>query len=209
VFGHDVQVMRFKPVREVPAAIAAKIPAAASVFAEHGFDDAKIDDVARSIGVPRATLYYYFSGKEDILAFLLRTLLEDVAAEVQRAVSGEGDGVARLRAALRAQLEVLAGNPETAQLLVTNIGRAGRLADIAVAVNAAFHDPVITILRAGIEDGSIRGVDPERAASALFGAVILTGLHEIVLNGRLDPDDVLDDVSTVVLDGLANRKGRS
>jgi AcrR family transcriptional regulator len=196
-------------VREVPAAIAAKIPAAASVFAEHGFDDAKIDDVARSIGVPRATLYYYFSGKEDILAFLLRTLLEDVAAEVQRAVSGEGDGVARLRAALRAQLEVLAGNPETAQLLVANIGRAGRLADIAVAVNAAFHDPVITILRAGIEDGSIRGVDPERAASALFGAVILTGLHEIVLHGRLDPDDVLDDVSTVVLDGLANRKGRS
>jgi TetR/AcrR family transcriptional regulator len=196
-------------VREVPAAIAAKIPAAASVFAEHGFDDAKIDDVARSIGVPRATLYYYFSGKEDILAFLLRTLLEDVAAEVQRAVSGQGDGVARLRAALRAQLEVLAGNPETAQLLVANIGRAGRLADIAVAVNAAFHDPVITILRAGIEDGSIRGVDPERAASALFGAVILTGLHEIVLHGRLDPDDVLDDVSTVVLDGLANRKGRS
>jgi len=195
-------------VREVPAAIAAKIPAAASVFAEHGFDDAKIDDVARSIGVPRATLYYYFSGKEDILAFLLRTLLEDVAAEVQRAVSGEGDGVARLRAALRAQLEALAGNPETAQLLVANIGRAGRLADIAVAVNAAFHDPVITILRAGIEDGSIRGVDPERAASALFGAVILTGLHEIVLRGGLDPDDVLDDVSIVVLDGLANRKGR-
>ena len=195
-------------MREVPAAIAAKIPAAASVFAEHGFDDAKIDDVARSIGVPRATLYYYFSGKEDILAFLLRTLLEDVAAEVQRAVSGEGDGVARLRAALRAQLEVLAGNPETAQLLVANIGRAGRLADIAVAVNAAFHDPVITILRAGIEDGSIRGVDPERAASALFGAVILTGLHEIVLHRGLDPDDVLDDVSTVVLDGLANTKGR-
>lgn len=195
-------------MREVPAAIAAKIPAAASVFAEHGFDDAKIDDVARSIGVPRATLYYYFSGKEDILAFLLRTLLEDVAAEVQRAVSGEGDGVARLRAALRAQLEALAGNPETAQLLVANIGRAGRLADIAVAVNAAFHDPVITILRAGIEDGSIRGVDPERAASALFGAVILTGLHEIVLRGGLDPDDVLDDVSIVVLDGLANRKGR-
>jgi AcrR family transcriptional regulator len=200
--------MRFKPMREVPAAIAAKIPAAASVFAEHGFDDAKIDDVARRIGVPRATLYYYFSGKEDILAFLLRTLLEDVAAEVQRAVSGEGDGVARLRAVLRAQLQVLAGNPETAQLLVANIGRAGRLADIAVAVNAAFHDPVITILRAGIEDGSIRGVDPERAASALFGAVILTGLHEIVLHRGLEPDDVLDDVSTVVLDGLANRKGR-
>ena len=196
-------------MRQVPADIAAKLPAAAAVFAEHGFDDAKIDDVAKRIGVPRATLYYYFAGKEDILAFLLRSLLDDVAAEVQRAVSADGDGVTRLRAALRAQLEVLAGNPETAQLLVANIGRAGRLADIAVAVNAAFHGPVSSILTDGIKDGSIRTVDVERAASALFGAVILTGLHEIVLHGALDPDAVLDDVSTVVLDGLQrNRETR-
>jgi hypothetical protein len=139
----------------------------------------------------------------------LRSLLDDVAAEVQRAVSADGDGVTRLRAALRAQLEVLAGNPETAQLLVANIGRAGRLADIAVAVNSAFHGPVISILTDGINDGSIRTVDVERAASALFGAVILTGLHEIVLHGALDPDAVLDDVSTVVLDGLQrNRETR-
>ena len=190
-------------MREVPASIAAKLPAAAAVFAAHGYDAAKIDDLAKHVGVPRATLYYYFSGKEDILAFLLRSLLDDVAAEVRRAVEGNGDGLARLRAALHAQLEVLAANPETAQLLVANIGRAGRLTDIAVAVDEAFHGPVRTILHDGVADGSIRPVDVERAASALFGAVILTGLHEIVVHGRLDPDDVVGDVSTVVLDGLA------
>ncbi len=195
-------------MREVPAAIAAKIPAAASVFAEQGFDDARIDDVAERVGVPRATLYYYFSGKEDILAFLLRSLLDDVAAEVQRAVDGDGTGEARLRAALRAQLEVLAGSPETAQLLVANLGRAGRLADIAVAVRAAFHEPVRQVIEAGIADGSLRSVEPERTASAVFGAVILTGLHEIALQRRFDPDEVLADVAAVVLDGLAVKKGR-
>ena len=190
-------------MRQVPADIAAKLPAAAAVFAEHGFDDAKIDDVAKRIGVPRATLYYYFAGKEDILAFLLRSLLDDVAAQVQRAVESGGDGPARLRAALRAQLEVLAANPETAQLLVANIGRVGRLADIAVAVDAAFHAPVRTILTDGIAAGTLREVDVERASSAVFGAVILAGLHEIVVHGALAPDDVLRDVETVVLDGLA------
>jgi AcrR family transcriptional regulator len=193
-------------LREVPASIAAKIPLAASVFAEHGFDDARIDDVARTIGVPRATLYYYFAGKEDILAFLLRSLLDDVAAQVQRAVDAGGNGPTRLRAVLRAQLEVLAANPETAQLLIANIGRAGRLADIALAVDAAFHAPVRGILTDGIADGSIRTVDVERASSAVFGAVILTGLHEIVLHGALAPDDVLRDVETVVLDGLQRTK---
>lgn len=190
-------------MREVPASIAAKLPAAAAVFAAQGYDAAKIDDLAKHVGVPRATLYYYFSGKADILAFLLRSLLDDVAAEVQRALSGDGDGLSRLRSALHAQLHVLAASPETAQLLIANLGRAGRLGDIAVAVDAAFHGPVRAILRDGVEDGSIRPIDVERAASALFGAVILTGLHEIVVHGRLDPDDVLRDVSTVVLDGLA------
>lgn len=195
-------------MREVPAAIAAKIPAAAAVFAEHGFDDARIEEVARRVGVPRATLYYYFSGKEDILAFLLRSLLDDVASEVQRAASRGETGVVRLKAALRSQLDVLAGSPDTAQLLVANIGRAGRLADIATAVRTAFHEPVARVIVDGIADGSIRSVDPERTASALYGAVILTGLHEITIHGRLDPDEVLADVTAVVLDGLAVSKRR-
>ena len=190
-------------MREVPASIAEKLPAAAAVFAAKGYDAAKIDDLAKHVGVPRATLYYYFSGKEDILAFLLRSLLDDVAAEVQRALSADADGLSRLRSALHAQLKVLAASPETAQLLVANLGRAGRLGDIAVAVDEAFHGPVRAILRDGVADGSIRPIEVERAASALFGAVILTGLHEIVVHGRLDPDDVLRVVSTVVLDGLA------
>ena len=194
---------RFKPVREVPAAIAAKIPAAASVFAEQGFDAARIEDVARSIGVPRATLYYYFAGKEDILAFLLRSLLEDVATAVQQAVATRASGAKRLMAVLGAQLEVQAAQPQTALLLVANIGRAGRLTDIAADVDAAFHAPVRAVLADGIADGSIREVDIERATSAIFGAVILTGLHEIVANGGFDPDEVLADVAAVVLRGLA------
>ena len=65
--------------RAVPPAIASKLPAAAAVFAEHGVDDTSIKDVSELIGVPRATLYYYFAGKEDILAFLLQSLLDDIA----------------------------------------------------------------------------------------------------------------------------------
>ncbi len=190
-------------MKQVPQAIAAKLALAAPVFAEHGFEAAKIDDVARAIDVPRATLYYYFSGKEDILAFLLQAMLAEVATQVQLAVRTEGSGRERLRAVLRAQLEVLGGNPDTAQLLVTNIGRAGRLTEIAAAVDSAFHAPVRDTLAEGSKDGSLREVDVERTASALFGAVLLVGLREILLHGSLSPDEVLADVEVVVMDGLA------
>lgn len=188
--------------RSVPAEIASKLPGAATVFAEHGFEGARIEDVARATGVPRATLYYYFSGKEDILAFLLGTLLEEVADNVARAANTAGTARERLRGVLRAQLEVLGAHPHTAQLLVANLGHAGRLGEIAAAVDTAFHEPVRGVLRQGAADGSLRSVDVERAASAVFGAVVLVGLHEILVHGELAPADVLPDVEAVVLTGL-------
>jgi TetR/AcrR family transcriptional regulator len=189
--------------RAVPPAIASKLPAAAAVFAEHGVDDTSIKDVSELIGVPRATLYYYFAGKEDILAFLLQSLLDDIARRVADAHASGDAAIHRLRAVLAAQLEVLGANPDAAQLLVANLGRAGRLSEIASAVDAAFHEPVRDLLAAGAADGSLRPVNVERTASAIFGAVALVGLHEIVFRGALDPVEVLDDVEKLLLCGLA------
>lgn len=189
--------------RVIPPDIVSKLPRAAAVFAEHGFEAAKIDDVSHAIGVPRATLYYYFAGKEDILAFLLQSLLDDIAARVAAKAVVRGPAVDRLRAVLEAQLQVLGGNPETAQLLVTNLGRVGRLTDIATAVDAAFHEPVRTLIAAGASDGSLRQVNVERTASAIFGAVVLVGLHEIVVRGSLQSAEVLTDLEQLLLEGLA------
>ena len=81
--------MRLSP-RPVPEGLAAKLTSAASDLAL-SFDEVRMEDIATASGIPRATLYYYFAGKEDILAFLLRSLLDDVAAEVQGAVSADGE----------------------------------------------------------------------------------------------------------------------
>lgn len=61
-------------MRELPANIAEKLPAAATVFAELGFDQARMEDVAAGCGIPKPTLYYHFGGKEEILAWLLERL---------------------------------------------------------------------------------------------------------------------------------------
>lgn len=173
------------------------------MFAEHGVDGTSIKDVSELIGVPRATLYYYFAGKEDILAFLLQSLLDDIARRVADALASGDAAIHRLRAVLATQLEVLGANPDAAQLLVANLGRVGRLSDIASAVDAAFHEPVRDLLAAGAADGSLRPVNVERTASAIFGAVALVGLHEILFRGALDPSEVLEDVEELLLRGLA------
>ncbi|HEY9555340.1 MAG TPA: hypothetical protein VIR58_01330 [Acidimicrobiales bacterium] len=70
-------------------------------------------------------------------------------------------------------------------------------------MDAAIHEPVRDLPAAGAADGSLRPVNVERTASAIFGAVALVGLHEILFRDALDPVEVLDDVEGLLLRGLA------
>lgn len=48
------------------------------IFAEKGYDAARVDEIAREAQVNKALIYYYFKSKEDILNALVDTMLEDV-----------------------------------------------------------------------------------------------------------------------------------
>ena len=39
------------------------------------WDEVRTEDIAEASGIPRATLYYYFSSKDEILQFLLTRML--------------------------------------------------------------------------------------------------------------------------------------
>ncbi len=193
-------------MREVPSAIAEKLAPAAELFADRGLDQTKMDDVAVATGVTKATLYYYFSGKEDLLAFLLRDALTAVADAVAVAVDGNGDARSRLTGVLTAQLEVMADQPAVCRALIADLGRAGRIPDIAEAIADAFYRPVERLLREGIEERSVRAVeDPAAAAVAIFGAVTISGLSHLVLGEGIPVHQVAAQLSDLMLRGLEPR----
>ncbi|HVW32852.1 MAG TPA: TetR/AcrR family transcriptional regulator [Acidimicrobiia bacterium] len=190
-------------MRVIPEGITERLEAAARVFADQGFDQTRIEDLAEATGVPRATLYYYFAGKEDILAWLLRRMLAEVAEVVAGAAAGGGPARVRLEAVLRAKIDVMARHPATCRALIADLGRAGRIPDIAEAIQVAFHQPVRRLLAEGEADGSLRAVDdPETAASAFYGAVTTAAAHFVVADNRVDPDRVAAEVTRFVLGGL-------
>lgn len=58
------------------------LKAALSVFAEHGFAAARLDDVAARAGVAKGTLYLYFKDKVDLFEALVRNAASPVLAQV-------------------------------------------------------------------------------------------------------------------------------
>lgn len=190
-------------MRVVPEGIAERLEAAAAVFADHGFDQTRIEDVAEATGIPRATLYYYFAGKEDILAWLLRLMLEDMAAAVAEAAAPPGTARDRMEAVIRAKIAVMARHPATCRALMADLGRAGRIPEIAAAIQGAFHEPVRALLAEGEADGTLRPAgDPETTASAVYGAVTTAAAHYLLADNRVDAGRVAAEVTRFVLSGL-------
>jgi AcrR family transcriptional regulator len=136
-------------MRKIPRQISDRLPAAADLFAEKGLNDSKIEDVAAVTGVPKATLYYYFAGKEDILAFLLEDLLKDIFDAVTAIVHTGGTGAERLELVIRAQLRAMAQRPAVCRALIGELGRAARMPAIAEMINTAYQQPVETLLIEG------------------------------------------------------------
>ena len=190
-------------MRVIPEGITERLEAAARVFADQGFDQTRIEDLAEATRVPRATLYYYFAGKEDILAWLFRRMLSEMTEVVAEAAGAGGLARDRLEAVLRAKIDVMARHPATCRALIADLGRAGRIPEIADAIQAAFHQPVRRLLAEGEADGSLRAVDdPETAASAVYGAVTTAAAHYVVADNRVDVDRVAAEVTRFVLGGL-------
>jgi AcrR family transcriptional regulator len=190
-------------LRPLPNPLRERLELAVSAFAEKGFEATRMEDVAEVTGVPKATLYYHFQGKEQILAWLLADLLRDVAEAVQRAIAGSGSALQRLEAIVRAQLEVMAARPDACRVLLFDVSRAGRIPEIAVAIGDAFLLPVARLLAEGRADGSIGGsVDDEATSAAIYGAVTVTGLHHLLAHQSLDAGRVGDIVVGLLSRGL-------
>jgi AcrR family transcriptional regulator len=181
-----------------------KVLAAAELFAENGLDATKMEDVAAATGVPKATLYYYFAGKEEILTFLFNEILDEVAKATDEALKTDGTGADRLRAAIVGHLRIFEEYPAASRALQFDLGRAARTPLIDERIEAAYRGPIRTLLEQGAADGSLRQVEhPRLIAVAILGAVTTVGINAISLGHARSLEEIADDVIGFVLEGVS------
>ena len=191
-------------MRPLPAGMREKVLAAAELFADQGLDATKMEDIAAATGVPKATLYYYFEGKEDILAFLFNEILDEVGHAIDEALRAGGTAADRLRAAITAHLRVFQDFPAASRALQFDLGRAARIPHIDERIEAAYRGPVRQLLEEGARDGSLRAVEhPRLVAVAILGAVTTVGINAITLGPPRPLDSIADDVIGFVLHGVS------
>src|SRR5439155_8282897 len=75
--------------------------AATDVFAQSGYFNAKVSDIARAAGVADGTIYLYFDGKEDLLVNIFREHTRNYLQSLERDLTHARSPEERMRIAIR------------------------------------------------------------------------------------------------------------
>lgn len=195
---------------EPPSGKAEAILAAAlRVFAERGFSQARVEDIARAAGVGKGTIYEYFASKQAIfeqavehgLACYLHSLDEELAA--LRPVEEKLRRIARLHVAF------VAGHGDLARIVSSEPGVISRrLKERMLSIRQRIEEKVARVLKAGMAEGRLRPVEEWLAARVFLGALMAAAGAHICQHVDCNTDLTADKVSALLLEGLRRRDGR-
>ncbi|GAA4899820.1 TetR family transcriptional regulator [Stackebrandtia albiflava] len=174
------------------------ISAAAELFAQKGYRQTSIVDVAERAGISRGSIPWHFGNKLGLLEAVVDGRVDALLTEVTApgAATG-GDPLDRLTEFVRL--------PAT-RLFITLLAEAVEVGSPVRRHFARLHDALRRQVRAHIPDRTLpHGADPDALAVLLVGTVI--GIHA---QWRVDPDAVdLDTVGGTVRALLAGLGGPS
>ncbi len=167
------------------------LKAAAEVFAEKGYEGARVDELARAAGVNKATLYYQIGDKEALYHAVLDRVLGRAADEVERAIAQEDDCEARIRAVVEVFARHTGNMRYTAPIMMREVAGGGRdLPPSATGHMGRMLGALSETLDSGVECGRFRPVNNFMVHMMMVGSLMLYSANEPIRlrNVAANPD---------------------
>ena len=181
--------------------------AAIKVFAQKGYFNSKVADIAKEAGIADGTVYLYFKSKEEILHSVFDRAMEEFIAEGKREIAEIEAADNRLRRIAQLHLEKLGADRDLA--IVFQVELRGSTKFMEEFSGGGFAE-YLEIIQKTIQEGQKAGVfrkdlKPITAAKILYGA-----LDEMVTNWILSKRayplaPMADEVLKVFFGGVLKR----
>ena len=173
------------------------LDAATRVFAERGFFNAQVADIARRAGIASGTVYLYFRSKDDVLRSLFDRTMQDAIREGRAALDGVTDPADRLRRIARLHLDRLGRDRDLAVVFQVELRQSTKF--MARLSTTQLRD-YLGLIRDTIADGQAQGTFRVRVPATLGAKIFFGALDEMATNWILSDRRyaLVDDADAVV-----------
>jgi AcrR family transcriptional regulator len=179
------------------------LDAAARLFAESGYNEAGMAEIAVAAGFSVGKLYTLFENKESLFTALVQERLRQLEATSAQALDPEASALDQLRQRCRAALEFYVADPHFSRIFLHEYPEQ---ADGIIQQETQRHFAIIRgYLERAMEAGEIQQEDPEPLAAIVNG--LITSLIDLdaMKERPCDADRIMTQLERFVLAPLVPR----
>ncbi|QBY05863.1 TetR/AcrR family transcriptional regulator [Thalassotalea sp. HSM 43] len=140
-------------------------------FNQKGFKGTSLDELAQSLGVTKGAFYYHIKNKDDLLIKCFERTLMIEENVLQNALASESSGIDKLASAMQHLFAIQIGDQgpliRYATMWSLSLDKRKEMQVATSAIRRLFGE----LISQGVNDNSIRGVDPFVTQNICAGAI--------------------------------------
>lgn len=178
---------------------------AATLFAEKGFKNTTVRDIAEAAGILSGSLYHHFDSKESMIDEILSTFQEELFAAYDAVLASDDDARTKLVRVVRLSFETIDQHPAEVAIFqneadyLGTFERFGYLADRG----AQSRNVWVTLLREGVDTGLLRADLDIDLVYRFIRDTVWVAVRWYRPGGSLSHGDIADQYLTILLEGIA------
>ena len=158
------------------------LDAANRVFAEKGYHEATMDDIAKRLGVSKGAIYLYFSSKEDLFEAMVKTAPQAFKEILYSSFGDEADPVQSATQFFDKMLKLSASNPGLSFEILSEASRNPTLKRILKQNHAEYEEVLTSFLAEGQKRRFVGdNLDIRPLANSLIA--LWNGLETLLVSG--------------------------
>jgi AcrR family transcriptional regulator len=184
------------------------IDTSAHVFAQRGYHATGVMELCAANDLGKGALYYYIGSKEQLLAAIHDRVMDEVMVGADRVAEAGGAPAEQLARLGEELLDVIHRYPDHVWVFLHEFpALTGERAEQFRRRRREYEGRVEAVLRAGVESGEFRDIDPWLTARAWLGMHNYTYLW-LRPGGRLSARSVAKPFADIFMRGIAGSASR-
>ena len=182
------------------------VRATVDCIAKYGYHNFSMQDVARTAGVSKGIIHYYFLNKDD----LMMSVLGKVAADIERVLHADMDSIDNPRKKLEIFidicLDVVRSTREYYQVNMdfwTQINQKAEVRQVIAQHYVKFRETCSKVIMEGIEKGLFAKVDPKEYSIYIVAVIDGVCLQWLFDERAFNYDKMSTQICHLIMKGLA------
>ena len=184
------------------------LESAVKVFAEQGFSQSTVAQIASEAGVADGTIYLYFKNKDDILISVFETEMKTMINNMKKELGTSQDPIEKVRIFAFQHLNMITENQEWAEVAQVELRQSTKFMREYVKDHYADYLNLFAyIVREGQEKGVFKeDINTGIAKRAFFGALDEMGRYWVLSRSkRYSVEESAKQISDIFIKGVMNQ----